>query len=123
LRASSGSSQSSRERNYSGIFLWLVIITKRKLFDIKKTGRVEERNTLIKKTEQTHKSSNSNIWSSESLAATGSSDAFVGIEVLEEAKSSVRFLFFSRPLSSELAGGGNVVESLSSRESLTSSPS
>jgi hypothetical protein len=48
---------------------------------------------------------------------------FFGIEVLEKAKSSVRFLFFSRPLSLELAGGGDVVESLSSRDSSDSSPS
>jgi hypothetical protein len=78
---------------------------------------------LINKTKQTHESSNSNIWSSESLAAAGSSDASVGIEVPEEAMSSVCFLFFSRPLSLELAGGGDVVESLSSRESSASSPS
>jgi hypothetical protein len=39
-----------------------------------------------------------------SLAAVGSSDAFFGMEVLEEAKYSMRFLFFSRPLFLELAG-------------------
>jgi hypothetical protein len=123
LRASSRSSQSRRERDHSGIFLWLVIITKRKLFDIKKKRRVEDRNTFIKKTKQTHESSNSNIWSSKSLATDGFSGASVGIEVLEEAKSFVRFLFFSRPLSSKLAGRGDVVESLSSREPSASSPS
>jgi hypothetical protein len=72
---------------------------------------------------QTHKSGNSNISGSESLAAAASPDASFRTEVLEEAKSPTRFLFFSKPLSSEIAGGGDVVESLSSRDPSASSPS
>jgi hypothetical protein len=44
-------------------------------------------------------------------------------EVLEEVKSSTRFLFLSAPVSSESAGGGDVVELVSSSDSLASSPS
>jgi hypothetical protein len=44
-------------------------------------------------------------------------------EVLKEASSSTRFLFLSIPVSSESAGGGNVVELVSSFDSLASSPS
>jgi hypothetical protein len=45
------------------------------------------------------------------------------MEVLEEVKSSRRFLFFSRLFSLELAEGGDEVEPLSSQEFLASSPS
>jgi hypothetical protein len=44
-------------------------------------------------------------------------------EVLEEVKSSTRFLFMSAPVSSESARGGEVVELVSSSDSLASSPS
>jgi hypothetical protein len=44
-------------------------------------------------------------------------------EVLEEVKSSTRFLFLSAPVSSESAGGGDVVELVSSSDSSASSPS
>jgi hypothetical protein len=53
---------------------------------------------------------------SESLAVAGSPNASFRAEVLEEAMSPTRFLFFSRSLSSEIVGGGDVVESLSSRD-------
>jgi hypothetical protein len=43
---------------------------------------------------------------SESTGAADSPDASFRVEVLEEATSPKRFLFFSKPLSSELAGGG-----------------
>jgi hypothetical protein len=42
-------------------------------------------------------------------------------EVLEEVKLSTRFLFLSAPVSSESAGGGDVVELVSSSDSLASS--
>jgi hypothetical protein len=44
-------------------------------------------------------------------------------EVLEEANSSTRFLFLSTPVSLESAGGGDVVEVVSSSDSSASSPS
>jgi hypothetical protein len=44
-------------------------------------------------------------------------------EVLEEVKSSTRFLFLSTPVSSESAGGGDVDELVSSSDSSASSPS
>jgi hypothetical protein len=72
---------------------------------------------------QTHESSNSNISGSGSLVAAASPDVSFLIEVLEEAASPARFLFFSRSPSSEIAGGGDVVESLSSRDPSASSPS
>jgi hypothetical protein len=43
--------------------------------------------------------------------------------VLEKASSSTRFLFLSMPRSSESAGGGDVVELVSSYDSSASSPS
>jgi hypothetical protein len=57
------------------------------------------------------------------LGAEGSLAAFFGAEVLEERSSLRHFLFLSRLGSSEIAGGGVVVELLSSRETLASSPS
>jgi hypothetical protein len=44
-------------------------------------------------------------------------------EVLEEVKSSTCFLFLSAPVSSKSAGGGDVVELVSSSDSSASSPS
>jgi hypothetical protein len=44
-------------------------------------------------------------------------------EVLEEVKLSTRFLFLSTPVFSESAGGGDVVELVSSSDSSASSPS
>jgi hypothetical protein len=49
--------------------------------------------------------------------------AVLCIEVLEEVNSSTRFLFLSAPVSSESAGGGDVVELVSSSDSSASSPS
>jgi hypothetical protein len=66
---------------------------------------------------------NLNISGSGSLPAAASPDDSFRMEVLEEATSPTRFRFFSKFPSSELAGGGNVVESLSSRDSSASSPS
>jgi hypothetical protein len=43
------------------------------------------------------------------------------MEVLEEASSSTRFLFLSTQVSSESAGGGDVVELVSSSDPSTSS--
>jgi hypothetical protein len=42
-------------------------------------------------------------------------------EVLEEVNSSTRFLFLSAPVSSKSAGGGDVVELVSSSDSSASS--
>jgi hypothetical protein len=59
-----------------------------------------------------------------SSSRTGASLAAVlCTEVLDEASSSTRFLFLSAPISSESAGGGDVVELVSSSDSSTSSPS
>jgi hypothetical protein len=44
-------------------------------------------------------------------------------EVLDEVNSSTRFLFLSAPASLESAGGGDVVELVSSSDSSASSPS
>jgi hypothetical protein len=44
-------------------------------------------------------------------------------EVLEEVNSSMHFLFLSAPVSAESAGGGDVVELVSSSDSSASSPS
>jgi hypothetical protein len=49
--------------------------------------------------------------------------AVLCIEVLEEVNSLTRFLFLSVPVSSESKGGGDVVELVSSSDSLASSPS
>jgi hypothetical protein len=54
------------------------------------------------------------------LGAEGSPAAFFVAEVLEERSSSRCFLFLSRLGSSEIAGGGNIGELLSSRETLAS---
>jgi hypothetical protein len=43
--------------------------------------------------------------------------------ILEEVNSSTRFLFLSAPVSSKSAGGGDVVELVSSSDSSASSPS
>jgi hypothetical protein len=56
---------------------------------------------------ETHESSNSKISGSGSLATAASPDVSFLTEVLEEATSPTRFLFFSKPLSSVLAVGGN----------------
>jgi hypothetical protein len=48
------------------------------------------------------------------MAVAGSPDVSFRAEVLEEATSPMRFLFFSKYLSLELAGGGDIVELLSS---------
>jgi hypothetical protein len=45
------------------------------------------------------------------------------IEVLEEVNSLTHFLFLSALVSSESAGGGDVVELVSSSDSSASSPS
>jgi hypothetical protein len=55
-----------------------------------------------------------NILKPEVSTAAGSPDASFELEVHEETRSSGRFLFFSKPLSSEMAGGGDVVEPLPS---------
>jgi hypothetical protein len=83
----------------------------------------KDRTNLENKKNSTHESSNSNISISDTLAAAGSPDASFRTEVFEEARSPTCFLFFSRPLSSESVGGGDVVESLSSRDPSASSPS
>jgi hypothetical protein len=44
-------------------------------------------------------------------------------EVLKDVKSLTRFLFLSAPVSSDSAGGGNIVELVSSLDSSASSPS
>jgi hypothetical protein len=61
---------------------------------------------------------------STSSSRTGASLAAVlYTEVLDEVSSSTRFLFLSAPVSSESAGGGDVVELVSSSDSSASSPS
>jgi hypothetical protein len=45
LRASSGSNRSSQGRNCSGLLFWLIIVTTRKLFNIKTKRRIKDRNT------------------------------------------------------------------------------
>jgi hypothetical protein len=49
--------------------------------------------------------------------------AVLCMEVLDEVNSSTRFLFLSALVSSESAGGGDVVELVSSSDSSASSPS
>jgi hypothetical protein len=49
--------------------------------------------------------------------------AVLYIEVLEEVNLSTRFLFLFTPVSSEIAGGDDVVELVSSSDSSASSPS
>jgi hypothetical protein len=63
----------------------------------------------------------SNISRAEALADKGSPSASFREEVLEESKSSRRFLFLSRLGYLEFTGGGDEVEPLSSRETLASS--
>jgi hypothetical protein len=61
---------------------------------------------------------------STSSSRTGASLAAVlCTEVLDDVSSSTCFLFLSAPVSSERAGGGDVVELVSSSDSLASSPS
>jgi hypothetical protein len=108
-----GSSQKAKGRNYSSILPQLIVITKEEV--IRHQEEEEEEESRIEKLE--------NMSGSESLIVAGSPDASFRTEVLEEATSPKRFLFFSRSLSSETAGGGDVVESLSSRDPLASSPS
>jgi hypothetical protein len=59
--------------------------------------------------------------SSSSSRVEASPATFLWAEVLEERSSLTRFLFLSRPRSSESAGGGDVVELVLSSESSTSS--
>jgi hypothetical protein len=61
--------------------------------------------------------------STSSSRAGASTVTVLWAEVLEEANSSMRFLFLSIPVSSESAGEGDVVELVSSSDSLASSPS
>jgi hypothetical protein len=60
-----------------------------------------------------HESRASNISKPEVSTTTSSLDASFELEVHEETRSSGRFLFF-KPLSSEMVGGGDVVEPLPS---------
>jgi hypothetical protein len=62
---------------------------------------------------ETHESRASNILKPEVSTAASSPDASFELEVHEETTSSRRFLFF-KPLSSEMVGGGDVVELLPS---------
>jgi hypothetical protein len=64
--------------------------------------------------------------SKSSPPSSGSKDSsarVIGAEALEEANSSIRFLFLSMTRSSGSAGGGDVVELVLSSESSPSSPS
>jgi hypothetical protein len=60
----------------------------------RRRGKVKGRKT--KKEKQTYESSNLNISGSWSLAAAASPDVSFLMEVLEEATSPTRFLFFSK---------------------------
>jgi hypothetical protein len=59
--------------------------------------------------------------STSSSRAGASTVAVLWAEVLEEANSSMDFLFLSIPVSSESVGGGDVVELVSSFDSSASS--
>jgi hypothetical protein len=74
------------------------------------------------KQQNTHESMRSKS-STSSSGAEASPITVVCTKVLEERSSITRFLFLSTPRSSESAGGGDIVELVSSSESLLSSPS
>jgi hypothetical protein len=115
------SSQETKGRNYSSIFLWIIIVTEEEIIRRQEEGKESRIEKLENKGKQTYESNNSNISGSGSLAAAASPNDYFLAEVLKEATSHACFLFFSKPLSSESAGGGDVVESLSSQDSLASS--
>jgi hypothetical protein len=118
-----GSSQKAEGRNCSSILPQLIIVTKEEVIrhqEEEDESRIEK---LENKMKSTHESNNSNMSGSESLAVAGSPDASFRVEVLKEATSPTCFLFFSRSLSSEIAGGVGVVGPLSSRDPSASSPS
>jgi hypothetical protein len=84
----------------------------------KKGNRSQEQKKESKKNAnmengETHESRASNISKPEVSTAVSSPDASFELEVHEARRSSGRFLFF-KALSSEMAGGGNIVELLPS---------
>jgi hypothetical protein len=110
-----GGSQRFKRTSCRIIFLRNIVITKEKYCVL--TGRKIEVKDKTKKQAQengeTHESSASNISKLEVSIAASFPDASFELEVHEETRSSGHFLFF-KPLSSEMAGGGDVVEPLPS---------
>jgi hypothetical protein len=111
-----GGSRRTKKRSCCNILLWIVIVTKEKNFDINEKGKKNSRRSkneqkeVVKLTSPGHQKFRSQkLW-----RRRAPPDASFGLEVLEEIKSSIRFLFFSRFLSLEMAGGGDEVEPLSS---------
>jgi hypothetical protein len=114
IRSYSLSRRSSRD-----IPLRLLVITARgNRFYI--TRKKESKNSeIIELAENTYDAIRSK--NSTPSSSTGASLAAVlCTEVLEEVNSLTRFLFLSAPVSSESAGGGDVVELVSSSDSLAS---
>jgi hypothetical protein len=68
----------------------------------------------VQENKETYESRASNISKPEVSAAVGSPDASFELEVHEETRLSRHFLFFSKPLSPAMTGGGDVVEPLPS---------
>jgi hypothetical protein len=114
LRVTLRSSRETKGGNYSSIFLRIIVVTEEEIIRRQEEGKDSRIEKLENKGKQTDESSNSNISGSGSLAAAASPDVSFPAEVLEEATSPARFLFFTKHLSPESAGGGHIVESLSS---------
>jgi hypothetical protein len=116
LRSSSLSRWSIR-----GILLRLFVVTTKgnRLYA---TRQKERKNNKITETRRNTYDAMRSKNSTSSSRAGASSVAVLWAEVLKEANSSTRFLFLSIPVSSESAGGGDVVELVSSSDSSASSP-
>jgi hypothetical protein len=107
-------------RNSRGIPLWLFVITARgNRFYTTRKKEIKKDNGTCRNTYKAIRSKNSTPSS-----RTGASVAAVlCAEVLKDVKLLTRFLFLSAPVSSESAGGGDVIELVSASDSSASSPS
>jgi hypothetical protein len=112
-------------RNYSlsrrsshGIWLrFLVVTANRKHVLYNPKERSKENNGTRGNTYESIRSKNLTPSSSKGASAA----AVFYAEVLEDVKSSTRFLFLSAPVSSDSAGGGDIIELVSSSDSSASS--
>jgi hypothetical protein len=119
-----GNSQSIQEGSSCSIPIWIIIVTGKETKKQNLASTKKGKNYKCKdSSQQNYESKASKFLTSEVLGAEGSHGASLLVEVLKESSSSTRFLFLSRPGSSETAGEGDEVELLSSREISASSPS
>jgi hypothetical protein len=90
------------------------------------TGFIQPEKERSKENSGTHRNTYESI-RSKNLTPSSSKGASVAAvlyaEVLEDVKSSMRFLFLLAPVSSDSTGGGDIIKLVSSSDSSASSPS